>query len=343
MNYNAITALLLFVGISLLLFFIFMPKKGIYFLLKNMYQQKDKTIIEDILKFMYHNQRYNNSITTNQLTSALSFSNSKIIDSLKRMLVNELISLEKDSYKLTANGNEYALQVIRAHRLWEKYLSEKTGYNKEEWHERAEKKEHELSKYEINKLSNLLGHPKFDPHGDPIPTRKGKLVNTKGIPLSTLKEGEVGEIINIEDKPDIIYKQILAEQIYLHSTIRVIENGPARIAFHSEGEEFVLAPIIARNIIVSVLKDSEIKEDNIARLSSLKLDEKAIIFGLSNESRGESRRRLLDLGFVKGATVSIDLLNPLGDPTAFSIKGTSIALRKEQSSKILINKISNEK
>lgn len=343
MNYSPITALLLFFGISLLLFLVFRPKKGIYFLLKNTYRQKDKTVIEDILKFLYHNNISNNTITTNDLTNALNFSNSLIIESLKKMMSNDLISLENDSYKLTVNGNEYALQIIRAHRLWEKYLSEKTGFHKEEWHERAEKKEHELSPSDINNLSNLLGNPTFDPHGDPIPTSKGKMVTKRGVPLSSLKESAVGKIIHIEDEPDIIYRQILAENIHLYSTIRVIENNQTRVVFHSEGEQFILAPIVAGNITISLLEKEEVHEENIARLSSLKFDEHALIIGLSKECRGESRRRLLDLGFVKGATVAIELLNPLGDPKAYLIKGTTIALRKDQSAKILIKKLSHGK
>jgi DtxR family Mn-dependent transcriptional regulator len=343
MNYNPISALLLFFVIIFLLFIIFRPKKGVCFLIKKLYQHKDKTIIEDILKFLYHNQESNNSITTNDLTNALAFSNLLIIESLNKMIDNKLVYLEKDFYKLTPKGNEYALQIIRAHRLWEKYLSEKTGFEKTEWHERAEKKEHELTTSEINQLSNLLGNPKFDPHGDPIPTSKGKLASSNGVPLNSLKENTVGKIIHIEDEPDIIYKQILAEKIHLYSTIRIIENNNTRVIFHSEGEQFILAPIVAGNITVSVLEKEQINEDNIARLSSLKLNEKALIVGLSKECRGENRRRLLDLGFVKGAKVSIDLLNPLGEPKAYLIKGTSIALRENQSSKILIKKLSDEK
>jgi DtxR family Mn-dependent transcriptional regulator len=308
-----------------------------------MYHQNDKTIMEDILKFLYHNQTSNNSITTTDLTNTLNFPNSSIIESLNKMMDNELIKLEKDSYKLTSNGNEYALQIIRAHRLWEKYLSEKTGFHKKEWHERAEKKEHELNQTEINSLSNLLGNPKFDPHGDPIPTKKGKIVSKRGVVLSSMEENAIGKIIHIEDEPDIIYKQILAENIHLYSVIRVIENNNTRVVFHSEGEQFVLAPIVAGNITVSILEKNEKQEENIERLSSLKLDEYAEIIGMSKECRGESRRRLLDLGFVKGATVGIDLLNPLGDPKAYLIKGTSIALRKDQAAKILIKKMSHGK
>jgi DtxR family Mn-dependent transcriptional regulator len=343
MSYNPISALIIFFVISFLLFIVFRPKKGVYFLIKKLYQQKDKTIIEDILKYLYHNQEFNNSITTNDLTNALVFSNSLIIENLNKMIDNQLVYLEKDCYKLTPKGNEYALQIIRAHRLWEKYLSEKTGFEKTEWHERAEKMEHELNATEINQLSNLLGNPKFDPHGDPIPTSKGKLAISNGLPLNSLKENTVGKIIHIEDEPEIIYKQILAENIHLYSTIRVVENNNNRVVFHSEGEQFILAPIVAGNISVSVIEKENINEYNIARLSSLKLNETALIVGLSKECRGENRRRLLDLGFVKGAKVSIDLLNPLGEPKAYLIKGTVIALRENQSSKILIKKMSDGK
>ena len=79
-------------------------------------------------------------------------------------------------------------------------------------------------------------------------------------------------------------------------------------------------------------------EENRVRLSSLTEGETATIVGISKESRGENRRRLLDLGFVRGSQISIDLMSPLNNPTAYLVKGTSIALRKDQASKILIKK-----
>ena len=106
--------------------------------------------------------------------------------------------------------------------------------------------------------------------------------------------------------------------------------------FYSEGEEFVLAPVVASNITVApaVLET----EEAAVRLSSLKSNETARVAGISKECRGENRRRLLDLGFVRGAEIEIDMESPLKNPVAYSIKGTSIALRKDQASKILITK-----
>lgn len=342
MMYNPVTALVIFFVINLGLFLVFRPKNGVYFRVKRYYKQKDKVVIEDILKYIY-NQNTNNSVTINDLTNALKFSNTVLIDCINVMIDRNLLFLEKGIYKLTSKGHNYALQIVRAHRLWEKYLSEKTGFHKEEWHERAEEKEHELDIDELNRLSKLLGNPKFDPHGDPIPTQKGRIATTKGVPLTSLKVGTIGKISHIEDKPDIIYKQILAKNIYIYSIIQIIENNDNKIVFYSENERFELSTVIAGNITVVLLENDEFGEKNSARLSNLQQYEQAIIVGLSKECRGENRRRLLDLGFVKGATIQIDLLNPLGDPKAYLIKGTSIAIRKNQASKILIKKIDNAK
>ena len=337
-NYNPTYALVAFIAITIISFLVFRPNKGLYYLLRNTYRFSKKTAIEDILKLLYHNQIASNTLTINDLTSNLNYKNSLLVESVHKMIANKLVYMDGDTFKLSESGNEYALRIVRAHRLWEKFLSEKTGFEKVEWHERAERKEHELTIEETNDLAELLGHPKFDPHGDPIPTRTGKMAKKKGVPLSNLATGTVGKIIHIEDEPDIIYKQILAENIHLGSQIRIVENNETRLVFHSEGEKFILAPIVAGNITVAILEKKNINEEKIARLSSLGKDESAKIIGLSKECRGENRRRLLDLGFVRGATVSIDLLNPLGDPKAFLIKGTAIALRYNQSSKILIKK-----
>ncbi|MDH3321601.1 MAG: ferrous iron transport protein A, partial [Flavobacteriaceae bacterium] len=141
-----------------------------------------------------------------------------------------------------------------------------------------------------------------------------------------------------EDEPDVVYQQILAANIHIGSQIRVVENGLKRVVFYSEGEAFKLAPVVAANITVAVLEKDLVVEDNMVRLSSLQENEKAKILGISKECRGDSRRRLLDLGFVKGTEISIDLLSPLKNPKAYLVKGTSIALRNDQASKILIQK-----
>jgi DtxR family Mn-dependent transcriptional regulator len=337
-TYNPFYALLIFIVLSGLLYLLFRPIKGWFWIIRSIYKKDEKTIIEDILKQLYHNENSGIEINIRHLAGLLKFSNKRIVETIKKMTINELLFFEADTIKLTENGRDYALRIIRVHRLWERYLADKTGFNKSEWHNRAELMEHKLDQNQAKLLATNLGNPKFDPHGDPIPTHTGKMAKVKGVSLPLLAVNTLGIITHIEDEPDVIYKQILAENIHIGSMIKVIESNTTRIVFHAEGEEFKLAPIVAANLTVEPIKLGTKVEENITRLSSLKEDENAEIIGISKESRGESRRRLLDLGFVKGAQIKIDLTNPLGDPTAFLIKGTSIALRTNQASKILIKK-----
>lgn len=338
-SYNPIIYLSVFCVIVVLLVLIFNTRNGVYFTYLKTKKATKKTAVEDILKLLYHNDRF----TEADIIEQLEYSHGLIESCLLKMLSKQLIAKESTFIQLTDEGEEYALRIIRAHRLWEKYLSEKTGFHKNEWHDRAEQKEHELSDEELDQLAKLLGNPKFDPHGDPIPTKAGKIVQKKGTDLSQLPLYSIGKIIHIEDEPAVIYKEILAQKIHLHSQLKVIESNEQIVVFEAEGVLFKLTPVVAKNITVQELDPENILDINNSRLSNLKINETAIIIGISKESRGENRRRLLDLGFVKGAEVRINLVNPLNDPTAFLIKGTSIALRKDQSEKILITKnIGNE-
>ena len=337
-SYDPVSALLIFLSVTILLFLLFRPENGWYWRIQYNLKYNEKIVIEDILKQLYHSENSGNKMDINGLSALLKFKNNQIIDAVKQMTINELILLDKESLKLTSQGREYALRIVRVHRLWEKYLAEKTGFDKTEWHILAEKKEHQLSFEETDRLAFELGNPIFDPHGDPIPTKKGEIAKLNGSTLTTLKINAIGKIIHIEDEPEIIYKQILAENIHIGSQFRIVENNTKRVVFYAEGEEFKLAPIVAANITVELLENETILEDNRFRLSSLSENETAKIIGISKECRGESRRRLLDLGFVKGADIGIDLISPLGNPKAYLIKGTSIALRSIQASHILIQK-----
>jgi DtxR family Mn-dependent transcriptional regulator len=341
-SYNPISALLIFFIAVTVLFLLFRPAKGWFWLIKNSFKSSEKIIIEDILKQLYHIENSGNKVDTKTLVQILNFNNKSIVEAINKMSINNLVYYDSDALKLTEDGKEYALRIVRVHRLWERYLADKTGFHKNEWHDRAEQMEHVLNDDETNELAVKLGNPKFDPHGDPIPTKTGKIAEIKGIELPFLPVNSLARITHIEDEPEVVYKQILAENIHIGSLIKVIENNNTRIVFQSEGEEFKLAPIVASNLTVLPIEKKVIFEEDIARLSGLKENEMAEIIGISKESRGESRRRLLDLGFVKGSKIKIDLLNPLGDPNAYLIKGTSIALRKDQSSKILIKKLNND-
>jgi len=331
-------ALALFFVLAILIFFIFRPRIGWYWLLKKGQKTNDKIIIEDVLKQLFHAEEERFEMGLNALLGVLKIQEKTLLPILAIMQTSRLIKIEKGRYSLLPTGREYALKIIRVHRLYEKYLSEKTGFDKTEWHGKAEEMEHQLNEAETENLALELGNPRFDPHGDPIPTTEGEMAPIEGDSLAELPINTVGRIVHIEDEPEIIYRQILAENIHIGSQIRVIESNAKRVRFYSEGEDFILAPVVAANITVLAFAKAETIDEDSIRLSALQPGELAQVVSISRESRGDARRRLLDLGFVAGSDVQVDLTNPLGDPTAYLIKGATIALRKQQADKILIKK-----
>jgi len=335
-------SLAIFFGISIAGYLLFRPDIGYYWVFIKGKKFTEKVIKEDILKILYHTEYNEETLSLRELEKSLNKSHSKLADILSVLINSYLIVKRNDVISLTKEGRDYALKIIRAHRLYEKYLSEKTGYDKLDWHDMAEVMEHKLSYEDVDNLSSQLGSPYFDPHGDPIPTKSGDMISQRGIPLYDLPENTFGRIIHIEDEPEIVYKQILAEDLHIGSQVRIIASNKISVKFYCEGKEFVLANKVAANLTVVELSKEEKSDADIIRMSALNENEIGIVEGISKECRGASRRRLLDLGFVPGTEISIGLVSPMKDPRAYRMRSTDIALRNEQASFILLKRISKK-
>ncbi len=335
------TALFSFFAVCVIVYLIFRPNKGWYWFIRKNIRSDKKVIIEDVLKMLYHAENAGKNIVSNQLFNGIKANKKRLLEVIQKMESENLIVSEGDIINLSKAGREYAVMVVRAHRLWEKYLSEQTGYDKLEWHDRAEEMEHSLSKEAINKLALQLGNPRFDPHGDPIPSVDGDMPQLTGKPLTSFTQGVVGTITHIEDEPEEIYKQILAEDLHIGSQITLGKADDNKICFTSEGNTYRLSPIVAANITIKELSKGDAIPETYMRLSNLREGEKAIVKGISQECKGENRRRLLDLGIVPGTTISIDLTSPMKNPKAYLIRNTVIAIRNEQAALILIDKQNN--
>ena len=135
---NPVTSLIVFGIVVVLLFLLFYPKSGFYWRIKTSFKNDTKILIEDILKKLYHAEDNGNTLNSNDIINSLNSSPKKILETIAEMESKELISFENGDIKLNDLGMDYALRVIRVHRLWEKYLSEKTGFDKKDWHEIAE-------------------------------------------------------------------------------------------------------------------------------------------------------------------------------------------------------------
>jgi DtxR family transcriptional regulator, Mn-dependent transcriptional regulator len=247
--------------------------------------------------------------------------------------------VEEKNLVLTADGREYALHVLQAHRLYETYLAKKTGHPESVWHKLADEKEHALSREDVIKLSEELGHPRFDPHGDPIPSTTGEMPVKRGMILVDYPTGWAGRVMHIEDEPSRLYSSISRAGITTNSVIRIEKKDDREMTIRLEGLTFNFPIDTVAQITAIELEAGESFDDSIERLSSLRAGEQAEIVGMSSLCRGLERNRLLDLGVVPGTVTTVEIVNPSGSPVGYRLRGACIALRKEQADRIRIRKM----
>jgi len=337
---NPLYALMSGLGFLLILALIFWPDTGLFWRLQKRRELTEKVLIEDALKYIFKCGREQKMVTLEGLAGALSISRGHMSEILALTHDKGLVEITDNNFHLTDTGRKTATQIVRAHRLWERYLADATGFRESDWHQQADRLEHKLSVEELNRLSASLGHPTHDPHGDPIPTPKGDMISHGGIPLTDLPPQTSARIVHIEDEPDVIYAQIVAEDLHPNMVIEVDEQSTNRIRFWSADQEHVLAPIVAANISVSPLVE-EITERIYegVPLDTLVPGEVGIVTEISSLIRRVERRRLFDLGIIPGTEVTVEMVNPGGDPTAYRIRGSVIALRNSQAHLIRVNPV----
>ncbi len=330
--------LILFAVIAGILYLLFKPNGGRYYQWRRSRQLTERILIEDALKHLYKSARQGGTPTIDSLAGALQASSAEIVELLPEMEKRQLLDLGDGNLRLTNAGKEYALQIIRAHRLWEQYLAHETGYAEAEWHDQADIFEHNLSVTEADALSDQLGRPMFDPHGDPIPTAEGELISQDAKPLSALSVGDMGRIVHLEDEPKAIYAQLVAEGLHVGMSLQVSELTSQRVGFWSGGAEHVLAPILANNVSVVAMTPEmpAISSQPAITLAKLSPGQTASVVALSPNCRGAERRRFMDLGILPGTKITAEIRSPGGDPTAYNIRGALIALRRNQADMIQI-------
>ncbi|MDF2190000.1 metal-dependent transcriptional regulator [Paraflavitalea sp. CAU 1676] len=156
---------------------------------------------ENYLKAIFHLQKSDGIVTTNDVANELQTRPASVTDMLKKLKAQKLLLYEKyKGFKLSNEGRKVALQIIRKHRLWEFFLVEKLNFGWDEVHEIAEELEHISSKKLIDRLDEYLGFPKSDPHGDPIPDSNGKFTLPKQVDLLNLPLNKVAEVSSIGDQ-----------------------------------------------------------------------------------------------------------------------------------------------
>ena len=238
---------------------------------------------------------------------------------------------------LTDAGREYARRVIRAHRLLETYLARETTLPPDQWHAHAERREHELTHAEVNALADQLGRPRFDPHGDPIPTREGTLPPSSHTSLAEWPVDCPARIAHIEDEPAELFQRITALGLAPGQPLVVTRRHASHLELNAQGITLELVPEQAAQISVSTSPLPLASITGARRLSQIALGETTRVAGIAPACRGPQRSRLLDLGVVPGSPITAELRGISASPVAYRLRGTLIALRSDQAELILVD------
>lgn len=149
-------------------------------------RQSDRILFEDALKHLYKCEADQVQASVQSLAGQLGVSVDRTAQILSDLQEHGLVELTGETFPLTTSGREYGLHMVRAHRLWERYLADRTGVSEIEWHGRAEIREHEISPEQADRLWAKLGYPTHDPHGDPLTLGEGDFPQIPGMTLLSL-------------------------------------------------------------------------------------------------------------------------------------------------------------
>ena len=164
-------------------------------------------------------------VSTNSIANEIGMSAASVSDMLKKLKVKKLIKYIKyKGVELTRSGEYNAIIILRKHRLWETFLVNKLKFDWGEVHELAEQLEHIKSSDLINKLDRFLGYPKFDPHGEPIPSKEGSLPKTNTTALNDLALGSKGVVMGVNLDETAFLDYLTKLNISIGIQIEVLET-----------------------------------------------------------------------------------------------------------------------
>ena len=210
---------------------------------------------ENYLKAIFKlSEKSGSNASTNAIAKAMNTSAASVTDMVQRLSKKELINYER--YKgvtLSQKGNQIATSLIRKHRLWEVFLVNQLNFSWDEVHEIAEQLEHIKSEELVERLDDFLGHPKFDPHGDPIPDAEGNFAVRKQIPLHELAPQEQAVIVGVQDHSSKFLQYLDQMKLILGVKITLLEqfeyDESVRIQI-KKGRQLTLSKKVSQNLFV---------------------------------------------------------------------------------------------
>lgn len=288
---------------------------------------------EDLLKIAYHLQEQTENLDRQDLVRRISLSKSQAEQAIEALLALDWMDKDEGgNLTMTAQGETRAKELIRAHRLWERYLVEREGMPLEDVHAEAHRREHSTTQDEINALDVGLGHPVWDPHGHPIPGPGQRVPTPVAHTLQEAEETGTGlRIVSLNDEPASLLAQLSAMGLKPGTEVKVQKREKGVLWVKVNGDLIPLADAAARHITAVPSSAMTIPLGELPVGSRVR--------AVEIKGSGQHQRRMLDMGFVPGATVTVIRRAPLGDPTEYHIKGSDIALRKTDADTVWVEEL----
>ncbi len=213
---------------------------------------------EDYLRIIFKHKNDEGEIKPNLIAEKLSISNAAVTDMMKKLSHDGYTKYQKyKGISLTGAGEAYARNMVRRHRIWEIFLNQIVGLPWDKVHDEANRLEHSSSDELINRLEEMVGFPEYDPHGDPIPSKEGKIPKLKKhSPLSELKEGESGKVVRVNDFDEKFLVYISELGIQLEETISVKQKRSFDKSMEVviKGKPWNISQKLAQNVFIEVKK-----------------------------------------------------------------------------------------
>lgn len=212
---------------------------------------------ENYLKAIFKiSEKQTKAVSTNAISKEIKTSAASVTDMLKRLSEKDLINYEKyKGVSLTKKGKQVATNLIRKHRLWEVFLVKKLKFSWDEVHEVAEQLEHIKSETLVRRLDEFLDHPKFDPHGDPIPDEDGNMTFRQQTHLSEMEEGQQGVVVGVTEDSAPFLQYLTKLGLELGSVVKIIEkyeyDHSIKIKMNKKKEQ-ILTHKISQNLLIKI-------------------------------------------------------------------------------------------
>ncbi len=194
--------------------------------------------VEDYLKTIYHLSSQGGFASTRDIATLLEVAPPSVSGMVKRLSETGLIEhVPYRGVQLTPQGRRAALRMIRRHRILEVYLTQQLGYDWDGVHDEAERLEHAVSDTLIERMAGALGDPRYDPHGEPIPTAAGEIEEADLVSLADARVGVVVELRQVGTQDPARLRYLAEQGLTPGARLAVVErqpfNGPTTVRMGS--------------------------------------------------------------------------------------------------------------